>query len=76
MKYILKEKKMLQGNYTIHGDNQKSLAKDMGITTPTLNNKIHSRYGASFSGLEVDYLKARYGFTDADIEKMFEPKEG
>lgn len=54
-----------------NGDTQDTLATALGISRVTLNRKIHSRNGSSFTQPEIAAIRARYSLTAQQVDTVF-----
>ena len=52
-----------------YGDHQEELAAYLGITVPSLCNKINGK--ADFWRAEIDKIAVRYHLTAKDIQRIF-----
>lgn len=65
MNTVALKKKMLD-----HGDNNRKLAKYLGISESTLSCKMHER-GAVFRKAEISQIVSRYNLSGEEIGKIF-----
>lgn len=54
-----------------YGDNQSTLAEAMGLSRTRLNYKINEKYGATFTQIEIKFIKDRYGLSAQRMEEIF-----
>lgn len=54
-----------------YGDNQSTLAEAMGLSRTRLNSKINEKYGATFTQIEIKFIKDRYGLSAQRMEEIF-----
>lgn len=54
-----------------HGDTQKSLAKNIGVSIQGFNKKINERDGSEFTRGEIAKIKYIYNLTPAEIDAIF-----
>lgn len=52
-----------------HGDTQKDVAAALGITEPTVSNKLNGL--SDFKQSEIKILIDRYNLTPAQVDQMF-----
>ena len=55
-----------------NGDRQEDLAKAIGLTTPTLSDKMNGK--ADFWRKEIEAISVRYSLSAEDIVRIFFPK--
>lgn len=65
------DKNRLRSLLFLYGDNQRKLAKFLGIKEQTVSVKINERNGAEFNKSEIDLMKERYNLTSNDIDMIF-----
>lgn len=62
--------KLLRSLMFVYGDTNKTLAKALGISEPSLSNKINEN-GTEFKQGEIVIIKKRYNLTSEQIDKIF-----
>ena len=62
--------KLLRSIMFIFGDTNETLAKALGISEPSLSNKINER-GTEFKQSEIVSIKNRYNLDSKQVEDIF-----
>lgn len=62
-------KNLLKGTMALHGDSQRKLAKEMGVSENTLMWKIQGKY--EFKQKEIMFITKRYKLTPQHVSEIF-----
>lgn len=60
---------LLESQMVLHGDNQKKLAKAMGVTDNTLMWKLQGKY--DFKQKEIKFIADRYKLSVKQVSEIF-----
>lgn len=60
---------LLESQMVLHGDNQKKLAKAMGVTDNTLMWKLQGKY--DFKQKEIKFIADRYKLSMKQVSEIF-----
>ena len=63
-------KRLLCAKIIEHGDTQKSLASDMGLSGSWFNKKLHGKK-ADFKRSEIEFIARRYNFSPEVLNRIF-----
>ena len=64
-------KNLYRSKMVLHGDNNISVAKALGITPQRNSAKVNGTHGAEYTCAEVAILKARWNLTAEEIDAIF-----
>lgn len=67
-------KKLLRSVMALYGDTNATLAKYLGITEPSLSNKINEN-GTEFKQSEIARIKERYNLDCDMVDRIFFEEE-
>ncbi|HSW65179.1 MAG TPA: hypothetical protein VLH56_18005 [Dissulfurispiraceae bacterium] len=65
----------LKSIMVLHGDTNRSLARELGFTPQTLWSKINQKNGSEFTASEISKIKQRYKLDANEVEEIFFAKE-
>lgn len=64
-------KKLYRSKMILHGDNNESTAKALGITPQRHSAKVNGTHGAEHTRAEIAILKERWGLTAEEVDAIF-----
>ena len=64
------KKELLRSIMVLHGDTNKDLADYLGISEPSVSNKINEN-GTEFKQGEIARIKEKYNLTSEQVDSIF-----
>ena len=64
------QKELLRSIMVLHGDTNKDLADCLGISEPSVSNKINEN-GTEFKQGEIRMIRDRYHLTSDQVDRIF-----